>query len=97
MYSRVVQKEFGIEAQNIKAALFYLEDEELLSASYSEDSLDSIEVELLGLYDQIKSHAPDEARGVVGQHCGRCEYKNICPFYRSSRAKLSWDGNLSSL
>jgi len=97
MYSRVVQKEFGIEAENIKAALFYLEDEDILSASYSEESLDSIEVELLGLYDQIKSHQPDEARGVVGQHCGRCEYKNMCPFYRNSRTKLFWDGNLSSL
>lgn len=97
MYSRVVQKEFGIEAENIKAALFYLEDEELLSASYSEESLCAVERELLELYDEIKSHAPEHARGVVAQHCNRCEYRDMCPFYKSSRNKLNWDGNLSSL
>lgn len=97
MYSRVVQKEFGIEASNIRAALFYLEDEEIVSASYSEESLCAVERELLVLYDDIKSHAPEEARGCVGQHCSRCEYRDMCPFYKSSRNKLSWDGNLSSL
>ena len=97
MYSRVVQKEFGIEAANIRAALFYLEDEELLSASYSEESLCAVERELLELYDEIKGHAPEHARGVVAQHCSRCEYKDMCPFYKSSRNKLHWDGDLSSL
>lgn len=97
MYSRVVQKEFGIEAANIRAALFYLEDEELLSASYSEESLCAVERELLELYDEINEHAPEHARGVVAQHCNRCEYRDMCPFYKSSRSKLHWNGDLSSL
>lgn len=97
MYARVVQKEFGIAAEDIRAALFYLEDEQLLSASYTEESLCEVERELLALYDEIKTHRPDEARGSVGQHCGRCEYRDMCPFYRSSRSKLNWDGYLSSL
>jgi CRISPR/Cas system-associated exonuclease Cas4 (RecB family) len=97
IYSRVVQKEFGISPKNIKAALLYLEGEKIVSASYTEDSLDSIEHELLGLYESISSHPPEEARGLVGQHCRRCEYRDMCPFYKSSRRKLQWDGDLSSL
>lgn len=97
IYSRVVQKEFGLKAENIRAALFYLEDEELLDASYTEESLCAIERELLELYNQINGHRPEEARGSVGQHCNRCEYKDMCPFFRSSRNKLVWDGNLKSL
>lgn len=97
MYARVVQKEFGLAAANIKTALFYLEDEELVSACYNEESLCAIERELLELYDQIDSHPAEEARGSVGQHCSRCEYRDMCPFYKSSRTKLNWDGYLSSL
>jgi RecB family exonuclease len=97
MYSRVVQKEFGLDPDRIRAALFYIEDEEIIDASYSEDSLVSVERELLELYDSIKSHPPENARGVVGQHCRRCEYRDMCPFFKSSQRKLSWDGNPSSL
>jgi len=97
VYSRVVQKEFGMKAENIRAALLYLEGENIVSASYTEESLDSIERELLNLYNSISSHAPEDARGVVGQHCRRCEYRDMCPFYKSSQRKLSWDGDLSSL
>ena len=97
MYCRVVQKEYGFKAENIKAALYYLEGEEVVNASYSEESLLSIEKEMLDLYDSIASHPAEEARGKVGQHCRRCEYRDMCPFYRSSQNKVSWDGNLSSL
>ena len=97
MYCRVVQKEYGLKAGNIKAALYYLEGEDVISATYNEESLDSIETEMLDLYDSIMSHPPEEARGKVGQHCRRCEYKGMCPFYRSSQNKQNWDGRLSSL
>jgi len=97
MYSKVVQKEFGIEPENIRAALFYVEDEEVIDASYTEESLVAVERELLELYDSIKSHPPEEARGTVGNHCKRCEYRDMCPFFRSGQKKVYWDGNLSSL
>jgi len=97
MYARVVQKEFKIPAQNIKAALYYLEDEKFIHSSYSEESLDNVEKELLNLYDSIKEHESDDARGVIGPHCKRCEYKTICPFFKSSQRKFNWDGDLSSL
>jgi CRISPR/Cas system-associated exonuclease Cas4 (RecB family) len=97
IYSRVVQKEFGIEASNIKAALYYLEDELILSSSYDDDSLDAIEKELLDVYNKIKTHRPEDAMGCTGQHCKRCEYRDMCPFFKNSKNKLHWDGDLSSL
>lgn len=97
MYSRVVQKEFEIEARNIRAALFYMEGEEIIDATYDEESLDLIEKELLDLYISIENHKPEDAFGIIGQHCRRCEYKNMCPFFRSSQRKVNWNGDLSSL
>jgi CRISPR/Cas system-associated exonuclease Cas4 (RecB family) len=99
LYSRVVQKEFGIDPANIKAALYYLEGEHLLPASYSEDSLDMIERELLEVYNSISSHDPDKAFGKTGNHCNRCEYRDMCPFFRngSSKKRITWDGDLGSL
>lgn len=99
IYSRVVQKEFGIDADNIKAALYYLEGEELLPASYSEESLVSIERELLDVYNSISSHDPEKAFGKTGNHCNRCEYRGMCPFFRSggTKKRISWDGDLKSL
>lgn len=97
IYSRVVQKEFGIDANNIKAALYYLEDEQILSSSYDDNSLESIEKELLAVYNTIKDHDPSGARGVTGQHCQRCEYRDMCPFFRNGKKKITWDGDLKNL
>lgn len=97
IYSKVVHKEFGIKPANIKAALYYLEDEHLLSSSYSEESLEEIEKELLEVYDSIKDHAPENAKGITGQHCQRCEYRTMCPFFRSGQRKIVWDGDLKNL
>jgi putative RecB family exonuclease len=97
MYSRVVQKDFGIEPTNIKAALYYLEDGLILSSSYDESSLSSIESELLDLYDEISERKPEHASGRTGNHCQRCEYKDMCPFFKSRSKILSWDGDPSKL
>lgn len=96
-YCRVVQKYFDIEPQNIKAALFYLEDKQIVHACYNEESLFSIEKELLNIYNKIKQHEPNEARGLVGNHCNRCEYKEMCPFFKNSKKKITWNGDFSSL
>lgn len=96
-YSRVVQKEFGIEPKNIKAALYYLEGGDLIAASYTAESLLNIEKELLEIYNKIKDHEPDRVWGKTGPHCTRCVYKSICPFVRNSRSIESWDGDMSQL
>lgn len=97
IYCRVVQKEFGIEASKIKAALYYLEDAEFVSSSYDDESLESIERDLLDLYDRIYYHKSEEAVGSVGQHCQRCEYKEMCPFFKSRSKSRNWDGDLKKL
>jgi len=83
-YAKVVQKEYGVEAKNIKAALYYLEGANLIGASFSQASLDSAESELLEAYKQIQQTPPENAYGNVGDWCRRCDYVKICPFYRMS-------------
>lgn len=81
-YARVVQREFGVKAENIKCALYYLEGGNLVGAKYSQQSLEAAESELLEAYKQIAGTEPDAAWGNVGQHCDRCDYVRMCPFYR---------------
>lgn len=81
-YAKVVQKEFNVPAENIKAALYYLEGGNLVGAKFSQDSLDSAEAAMLNVYDRIVATNPDKVRGTVGQHCNRCDYCSICPFVK---------------
>ena len=80
-YARVVQKEFNVPAENIKAALYYLDGAEVVGACFSEASLLSAEKELLDAYNAIEKKNADEVWGNVGNHCKLCSYKSICPFY----------------
>jgi CRISPR/Cas system-associated exonuclease Cas4 (RecB family) len=97
MYCRVVQKEFGLKAENIKAALYYLEDGLVLSSSYDEESLTGIESELLELYNEISERSADHVAGRTGPHCNRCEYKEMCPFFKNKSKVNNWNGDLKSL
>lgn len=81
-YARVVQKEFNVPAEDIKAALYYLEGSELVAAKFSNQSLIEAEQELLSVYKQIENTNPDAVWGNVGSHCGRCSYRKICTFYK---------------
>lgn len=80
-YARVVQKEFNLKAENIKTALYYLDGGELVGATFSEESLDKVEKELLDVYRDIEGRSPDKVWGKVGDWCKRCPYAKICPFY----------------
>jgi len=97
IYSRVVEKEFGIKPDNIKAALYYLEDGLMLSSSYSKESLDKVESELLEVYDSIYSHDPSRAMGSTGNHCKRCDYRDMCPFFKNKSKLTNWDGDLKRI
>jgi CRISPR/Cas system-associated exonuclease Cas4 (RecB family) len=97
-YARVVNREFGIPAQNITCMLYYLEGGNLIGAKYTEQSLLDTEKELLCIYNSIVEHNPDTVRGNVGPHCQRCEYKSMCPFFTARGGKAeSWDGNMEGL
>jgi len=80
VYARVVQRNFGIKAENIKAALYYLEGAEVVGATFTEDSLARAEQDLLQTYLQIQQTKPEKAKGTAGKHCFWCEYRKICPW-----------------
>lgn len=80
-YAKVVQKEFGAKAENIRAALFYLDGADLISTRFTEDSIASAEEELRATFKQIIKTPPNSVQGNVGDHCRRCDYRNICPFF----------------
>jgi len=82
-YAKVVQKEFGVPAENIKAALYYLEGGNLIGAKFSQESLDAAEEVMLNAYNRIEAKDPDKVVGTVGPHCTRCDYRSICPFYKA--------------
>lgn len=98
MYARVVQREYNFKPENIKAALFYLEGENLVAAQYSEDSLVDVEQELLKAFHRIEKSDPDKVWGHVSWHCKHCDYASICPFYNGQGGNNSkWDGALETL
>jgi hypothetical protein len=77
-----VQKKFDVPAENIQAALYYLEGGDLIGARFAQQSLLDVEQHLLKTYQQIEVMDPDNARGNVGEHCRRCDWKGMCPFYK---------------
>lgn len=97
-YARVVQREFGIQAHNIKAALYYLDGENLIAAQFSEQSLLDVEKELKTGFLRIESSDPDKVWGNVGWHCKNCDYRTICHFYKpQGQGEAKWNGDLVQL
>jgi len=81
MYCRLVQLKYNAEASQIKAALFYVDGSKLVPVRYSQKDLERAEKELLEAYKEIEGTDPDHAYGNVGDHCRRCDWRKICPFY----------------
>ena len=96
-YARVVQREFNIEAHNINTALYYVEGGDLIGATFSQSSLEKVEQELLKTYKSIENSDPDKVWGNVGEQCRRCDYKNMCPFYKpQTKSEVAWDGTMEN-
>ena len=83
-YARVVQKEFDVPADKIRAALYYLEGGNLLGARFTDRQLLATEKELLFAHEDIEGFPPEKAWGNIGEHCRRCDHRSLCPFYRKS-------------
>lgn len=79
-YARIVQKQFGAKAENIRGALYYL-DGDLVSTKFNDDALESAEREMHEAYNQITSMNPDDVYGRVNDQCKRCDWRKICPSY----------------
>ena len=84
MYARIVQKKFDVSADKIRCALYYLEGGNLIAAQYTQDALDGAEAELLQAYKEIQVADPNKVIGNVADHCNRCDYRSICPFFNRS-------------
>lgn len=80
-YARVVQREFGAKPENIKAALYYVEGGDLIATSFNDNMLIEAEKTLLTAYNEIVTADPDRVQGRTGDHCKRCDYFRMCPFF----------------
>jgi len=80
-YAMVVNKTFGIEPENIRAALYYLDGGNLVPTKFNKRMLEQIEKVLKENYEKIFEKNPEEVIGKVGNHCRRCDFRKICPFY----------------
>jgi CRISPR/Cas system-associated exonuclease Cas4 (RecB family) len=93
-YARVVQREFQISPANIKAALYYLDGENLIAAQYNEESLERVEKELKDGFVRIENSDPDRVWGNVGWHCKNCDYATMCHFYKpQGQMESKWSGD----
>lgn len=80
-YAVVVRAQLHIPAKNIKTALYYVDGGELVGATFSDETLDRTEKELLDTYTRIKGMDPGQVWGNPGEWCNRCDYRKICPFF----------------
>lgn len=83
MYAKVVQREFGAKAEDIRACLFYLEGGDLVGAQFNQESIDAAEAEMREAYRQISEADPDKVRATTGEHCNRCDFRTMCDSYQS--------------
>ena len=82
VYANVIRRDFGAKAENITAALYYLEGGDLFPAKFSDASLNAAEAELLESYKRIEAKDPKKIIANVGKHCERCDYRYTCPFVK---------------
>lgn len=84
-YALIIKELFNVKAEDVVLALFYLEGSELISVSFNEETLQNCKKTLIETYKKIINKDPDTVIGNVGNHCTRCDYNDICPFYRKGR------------
>jgi ATP-dependent exoDNAse (exonuclease V) beta subunit len=80
-YAMIVNEIFGIKAENIRAALYYLDGGNLIPTKFNQKMIIKIKEILLETYKQIEKKQPESVLGNTGYHCKRCDWKKICPFY----------------
>lgn len=85
-YAMVINERFGIKPENIQAALIYLEGAKTISTNFNQSNLQKVKENLKNLYCKIENLDENMAMPNVGSHCFRCDYNNICPYFRSKDA-----------
>jgi ATP-dependent helicase/DNAse subunit B len=95
VYCRIAQLQYELPADRIQTALYFLEDGELVSTSFPQSALDSVEKSLLEIYNTISEKDADHVIGRVGPHCDNCDYKHMCPFFRLKHSYYDLENLLS--
>jgi CRISPR/Cas system-associated exonuclease Cas4 (RecB family) len=85
-YAMVINEKFGIEPENIQAALIYLEGAKTVSTNFNKNYLNQVKNKLKELYCKIENMDENMAMPNKGNHCFRCDYNDICPYFRSKDA-----------
>ena len=85
-YAMVINDKFGIEPEKIQAALIYLEGAKTVSTNFKKENLLKVKENLKNLYCKIENTDENKAEANVGSHCWRCDYSNMCPYFRSKNA-----------
>ena len=84
-YALIIKEVFNVKAEDIVLALFYLDGSELISVSFDEQTLETCKKLLIKTYKEIINKDPDSVIGNVGNHCTRCDYNDICHFYKKGK------------
>lgn len=82
-YALYVHEHFGIEPENIQAALVYLENPTIVNTNFTKQRLVETKDFLKKNFSQIENMDADKVVGNVGYHCRRCDFNDKCAFYRS--------------
>jgi ATP-dependent exoDNAse (exonuclease V) beta subunit len=85
IYTWAVHRILNVPIDKIKSALYYVEGGNLIPVVFSQQSVEQAVTELIKTYHDIKNTDPNKVLGNVGDHCGRCDYRNICPFVRTTK------------
>jgi CRISPR/Cas system-associated exonuclease Cas4 (RecB family) len=83
-YAAYVSEKFNIEPENIQAALVYVEGGNVISTNFNKQYLEKTKNDLKNLFYQIENSDENKVIGNIGNHCNRCDFNNICPFFRKS-------------
>lgn len=87
-YSLFVYEHYKIQPENINTALYYLEDSKLVTAKFTLGEILEAKEILKKDFIFIENMNENSVIGNVGSHCKRCDYEDVCPFYRSKRSSL---------
>jgi len=87
-YCFYVHEKFNIAPDKIHAALYYLDDSKLITAKYTLPELLEAKEILKKDFALIENMNENSITPNVGNHCKRCDYEDICPFYSAKRSQL---------
>jgi RecB family exonuclease len=84
-YSWAVQQLFEVPAHKIAVALYYVDGSNLVPTRFTQKAINSARAELIATFNEITATDENTVIGSIGDHCYRCEYKGICPYFKITK------------